>query len=131
MAKEVIEFDKNNPQDDYQYMAKDIVTGKYEVGYIVIDKPWYSNPRDWTYYIVKNKYGSGGFCGSATDLGLEKIVVDPTSVEPYTQIAQIKYNQSIGMDSVLVKDFLGDYEDEENIVVFIGANDKVPLKLWS
>lgn len=130
MAKEVIEFDKNNPQDDYQYMAKNIETGKYEIGYIVIDKPWYSNSSDWTYYIVKNKYGSG-FCGGATDLGLEKVIVDSTSVESYTQIAQIKYNQSIGMDSVLVKDFLGDDEDKNNIVAFIGANDDIPLELWS
>ena len=56
MAVEVIEFDKNNPQDNFKYMAKNM-DGEYEVGYIVVKQPWYSNPKDWTYYIVKNKYG--------------------------------------------------------------------------
>ena len=129
MAVEVIEFDKNNPQDNFKYMAKNM-DGEYEVGYIVVKQSWCSNPRDWTYYIVKNKYGSGGFCGGASDLGFEKIIVDPTTIEPYTQIAQIKFNQSIGMGTILVKDFLGDSNDSENVVAVIGANDELPYRLW-
>lgn len=129
MSREIIEFDKYNAQDDFQYMAASVETGKYEIGYIVIDKPWYSNKRDWTYYIFKNKYGEGGFCGDAIDLGLIKIMVDPDTIEPFTQIANIKYNQSNGIDSVLVKDFMGD-ESEDNVVAFIGAQDNIPIELW-
>ena len=35
MAVEVIEFEKNNPQDNFKYMAKNM-DGEYEVGYIVV-----------------------------------------------------------------------------------------------
>lgn len=129
MAKEIIKFDKSNAQDDFQYMAVNVETGKYEVGYIVIDKPWYSNKNDWAYYIFKNKYGGGGFCGGAIDLGLSKVMVNPDTIEPFTQIAKIKYNQSIGFDSVLVKDFLGD-ANGDNVVAFIGTEDSIPFELW-
>lgn len=129
MAKEIMEFDKNNSQEDYQYMAKNITNGKYEIGYIIIDQPWYSNERDWTYYIVQNVYGKG-ICGGASDLGLKKIIVDSTTVEPYTQIAHIKYNQSIGVDTVLVKDFFGDEDNQDNIVAFVGVKDEIPYKVW-
>lgn len=129
MPREIIEFDKSNAQDDFQYMAVSVETGKYEIGYIVIDKPWYSNKRDWTYYIFKNKYGEGGFCGGAIDLGLSKVMVNPDTIEPFTQTAKIKYNQSIGFDSVLVKDFLGD-ANGDNVVAFIGTEDSIPFELW-
>lgn len=130
MASEIMKFDKNNSQDNFRYIAKNMYNN-YEVGYIFIDKPWYSNPRDWTYYIFKNKYVNGGFCGGAIDLDLEKIIVNPDTIEPYTQIAKIKYNQSIGMDTVLVKDLIGDSDDRENRVAFIGANDEIPYELWA
>lgn len=129
MSREIIEFDKSNAQDDFQYMAASVETGKYEIGYIVIDKPWYSNKNDWTYYIFKNKYGGGGFCGGAIDLGLSKVMVNPGTIEPFTQIAKIKYNQSIGIDSVLVKDFLGD-ANGDNVVAFIETEDSIPFELW-
>ena len=128
MAKEIMKFDKNNSQDNYQYMAKDM-NGKYVIGYIVVNQLWYSNEKDWTYYIVRNRYGRS-ICGGASDVGLEKVIVDLTTVEPYTQIAHIKYNQSIGVDTVLAKDFLGDEDNQDNIVAFVGVKDEIPYKLW-
>ena len=131
MAATYVEvYDKRNQQEDYQYMAKAFVSGEYVVGHIVIDKPWCSNPNAWTYYIVRNKYGGGGICGGATDLGMEKIIVDPTTIEPYTQIAKIKHHQSIDCDTILVKSVLKDSHDKNNQVAFIGKNDKIPYKLW-
>lgn len=129
MAREIIKFKKSNPQEDYMYMAKDVNTGDYHIGYIVVDKPWYSSEDSWIYYIVKNQYGEWGVCGGATDLGFEKYIVDRTTIEPFTQIAQIKFNQSRGLDSVLVKNFL-EKDDENNRVAFIGANSTIPLELW-
>ena len=45
-------------------MARANETGEYVIGYIAIDKPWYSNPKDWNYYIIRNDYQGGGICGS-------------------------------------------------------------------
>ena len=69
--------------------------------------------------------------GSMRDLGLKKTIVDPDTIEPYTQIAKIKYNQSIGVDTMLVKDVLKDTNDKDNIIAFIGVNDEIPYKLWA
>lgn len=129
-AKEIIEFDKTNAQEDYQYMAKGLADEKYHIGYIVVDKPWYSNPSNWTYYIVTNNYKPGGLCGGAIDAGLKQTIVDPNTIEPFTQIAKIKYNQNVDLDTLMVKDFLVDDEEPDNIVAFIGADDKIPVELW-
>ena len=128
MGCEVMEFDPLNLQEEYQYMAKDM-NGKYAIGWVAIEQPWYAPESSWTYYIINNKYGLGGFCGSCTDLGFEKIIVDKDTIEPYTQTAQIKYNQSIGIDSRVVKEIKYHGESEE-IVAYIGVNDKIPYELW-
>lgn len=131
MASTYVEvYDKRNQQEDYMYMAKDIASGEYVVGYLVVDKPWYSSPNAWTYYIYRNKYGGGGICGGATDLGMENIIIDPSTIEPYTQTAKIKRNQSVGCDTIVVKDILKDSHDKRNQVACIGKNDKIPYKLW-
>lgn len=41
MGCEVIEYDPLNLQVEYQYMAKDM-NGKYVIGWVAIEKPWYS-----------------------------------------------------------------------------------------
>ena len=130
MSKEIMKFDKENLQEDFKYIAKDISTGEYKIGYVVVEKPWYSPKRDWTYYIVENKYGSSGICGGAVNLGFEQTIIDPDTIEPYTQTAHIKYNQSIGIDNVLVKNFMADIYNKDNIREFIGVNDRIPLELW-
>lgn len=129
MSVEIIQFDINNEQDDYKYMAKSIESNKYVIGYIVIDKPWYSNEKDWTYYIVSNEYG-GGYCGGATDLGLKGTIVDRSTIEQYTQIAHVKYNQSIGIDSKLIHEFDFINPDNEKQIVYIKSDDKIPYELW-
>ena len=126
----VITFQRDNPQEDFTYIAKSIEDKKYIIGYIVVEQPWYTNPKEWTYYIFTNEYVSAAY-GSMRDLGLKKTIVDPDTIEPYTQIAKIKYNQSIGVDTMLVKDVLKETDDKDNIIAFIGANDEIPYELWA
>ena len=85
-------YDIENKQDDYQVIANRLDNGEETIGWIVIEKPWYSPPSSWKYYVFYNKYGSGGMCGGAVDLGLTKVEVDPKTIRPFTQIEKVKYD---------------------------------------
>jgi len=105
-ATHVLVYDKENKQKNYMYMAKD-EENHWKIGWIVIYKPWYWVSEDrWTYYIVDNLYGDGGYGGSATDLGFKKIKVDPETILPYTQKNQIKKILDEG-DSVVIEKVWG------------------------
>ena len=123
---EILTYDKNNCQQDFQYMAKSFETNDYVIGYVIIQKEWYSRECDWIYYLVTNKYAHS-FCGGANFIGFEKIKVRKDTIEPFTQIAKIKYNQSIGIDTQLVKK---DKNKNENTVAYITPKDRIPIKLW-
>lgn len=129
MSVEIMQFDRDNTQDNYNYMAKSIENDKYVVGYIVIDKPWYSSEKDWTYYIVNNEYGSG-YCGGAINLGLKGTIVERNTIEPYTQTAHIKYNQAIGIDTKLIHEFDFINPDNEKQIIYIKPDDEIPYELW-
>lgn len=124
-------FDKSNKQIEHRFMARSIETNKLIVGWVVIEQPWYSNPRDWTYYMYSNEYGSGGFCGGASDLGLRREIVDSDTIEIYNQISRIKFNQSIGIDTQLLKEFDAFDEKLDNVIAIIRVEDDIPYQLWS
>lgn len=127
MGTVILKYNRNNPQEDYTYMARANETGEYVIGYIAIDKPWYSNPKDWNYYIIRNDYQGGGICGGAIDLGFKKYLVDKNTIEPFNQIAEIKYNQSIGLSTTLVE---RNNSQEDKIVAVIQPSDVIPMELY-
>lgn len=125
MAATSIEiFDKSNGQQEYTYMGRSLKDKKLVIGYVVVEKPWYSNERDWTYYIFQNEYGGGGMCGGAVDLGFKKIEVDKKTIEPFNQISSIKFNQSLGMNTSLEN-------RNGEVVANISPKDKIPYQLWN
>lgn len=130
----ITEFDKENLQEEYLYMAKRVDNGEYVVGNIVVRKPWYSCESLWTYYIYYNNYDSAGLNGGVAVDELARIEVDRNTIEPYTQTAAIKNWQSSGREVLVVKDIslCGIYktDDERNFVCRIGIDDKIPIELW-
>lgn len=122
-SKSILTFDPENRQDDYQVIAKRLDNGKMIIGWIVIEQQWYAPQSQWKYYVFYNKYGSGGFCGGATDLGLEKVLVDPTTIRPFTCIEKIKYDLSNDLIVVLVG-------RNDNVIATIHSEDEIPYGLW-
>lgn len=123
-------FDKTNKQEDYQFIAKDL-EGKFVIGWIVVEKPWYSPESNWTYWMYSNRYGNG-ICGGASDLGFERVPVNPKTIRPYNQIHQIKYDLECGMDVSLEKRFYLFDEDapKDNTLAIIHNVNEIPYELW-
>lgn len=129
MAMSVIIYEKENKQKDYKFIAKDM-NGKWVIGWVVIEQPWYSQENDWTYYIVRNQYGRG-ICGGASDLGLEKIIVDKNTIMPFTQKAEIQYDLDNGMTVRVDRKFYCFDEDapKDNVLALIRPGECIP-ELW-
>lgn len=130
MAISVLYFDKENKQQEYQFIARDM-EGKLKIGWIVVEQPWYSRESDWTYWLYSNKYGAG-FCGGASDLGLERTIIDSETIKPYNQIEQIKYDLEIGMTVRLDKKFyvFDDEAPDDNTLAIIHNENEIPYELW-
>lgn len=126
----IMEFDKEDSQEEYLHIAKSLKSGEYEVGYVAIHKPWYSSESRWVYYILRDEYDGRGLNGGAVDLGLKKIEVDKDTIEPYRQTAVIKVEQSKAHDILIVKD-INNQDDKNNIILQIGVSDKIPFNLWN
>ena len=124
----IITFDKDNKQKDYKYMAKDM-NGEYVIGFLWIDKPWYTMEDQWTYYIRIQEYHNKGICGGAESSGFKDIIVDSNTIEPYTQIAEIKYNQSKGYTTVVEEFDSNKFKYKE--LFRIEPNDRIPIEKWN
>ncbi len=131
-AVSVIIFDKDNKQQDYQSIARNM-DGELVIGWIVVEKPWYSAEADWTYWMYSNEYYPRGFCGGASDIGLTRCIVDRDTIKPFTQIEKIKYDLEIGLTVRLDKKLIlfKDEEDDNNTLAIIEKEEDIPYKLWS
>lgn len=94
VIRSVEDFDK---QEDYQWIAKSILDGKYHVGYIYIDKPWYSPESEWTYYLKYQVNMSSWGCQH-----WEECIVEKDSIKPYTIKNKVWLNDLRGIDSIFV-----------------------------
>lgn len=122
MFEERMVLNKENKQEDFQYMARSIKNNKLIIGYIAIEKPWYSPKSMWKYYIISNKY-VGGFCGGATNVGFEKELVDKDTIKPFNQTAKVIYNQETNIKTHII-------DSNGNTMTTINPNDDIPYELW-
>lgn len=88
------DFDK---QVDYQWIAKSISDGKYHIGYIYVDKPWYSSQDQWTYYLKYQVNTSSWGCQH-----WEECIVDKDSIKPYTIRNKSWLNDLRGINTIFV-----------------------------
>ncbi|WP_075810117.1 hypothetical protein [Clostridium perfringens] len=122
MMYETLGFDKENKQEDFQYMARSVENNKLTIGYMVVEKPWCSPESMWKYYIISNKY-VGGFCGGATNAGFEKELVDKDTIKPFNQTAKVIYNQEANIETYII-------DSNGNTIATINPNDDIPYELW-
>lgn len=119
VIKNAEDFDR---QEDYQWIAKSISDGKYHVGYIYVDKPWYSPESEWTYYLKyqvnTSDYGSQHW---------EECIVDKNSIKPYTIRNKVWLNNLRDIDTVFVtSDYIISHSEND----ILGTNiDEVINKL--
>lgn len=117
-------YDKDNKPIEYQYIAKGKEDEEEYVGYLVIEKPYYSFEDQWIYWLYTNiSYNE--------DNHLERTEVDPSTLRLYTQTEEIK--QYLKHFNVNLKKRMYLFEDEEpedNLVAFIECQTELPKGLW-
>lgn len=125
MAISQITYDALNTQEDYMFIAEDS-NGESHIGYVYIEKPWYSPKSMWLYYIRKEQYNNGGFCGGAESSGFVNILVDGNTIREWNQIEKIKYDLKNGFRVRLVGSALNISEH----IVEIESLESIPYELW-
>jgi hypothetical protein len=105
-------------QENYQWIAKSLSDGKYHVGYIYVDTPWYSQESEWTYYL---RY--------QINTNWEECVIEKDSIKPYTIRNKVLLNDMRDMDTIFVtKDYVKDLSHSE--INMLGTDiDEVIKKL--
>ncbi len=115
----LMKYDKENKQVEYMHIARDKNNSALKIGFIVIEKPWYSPESEWKYYMYSNKYKPGGFCGGAIDKGFSRVEVIRDTIVPYNQATEVLWNMENGIDS-----------EFEDIGITVKAEGKFPYVLW-
>jgi hypothetical protein len=106
VIESIEDFDKH---DNYQYIGKVVGEDNWVVGYIFIDKPWYSQENCWTYYI---KYQVS--ISSWGNQYWEEKIVEPDSIMPCTIRNMVKLNDLKDIDSIFVtSDYILKHFDDD------------------
>lgn len=120
-----IYYDPENKQIDHLWIAsKTECVDEEVIGYLVIEQPWYSSEDDWIYWLYYNEY-----YGEMNRL--ERTMIVPSTLRPYTQTEEIK--QNLKHFNVDLKKDMYVFEDEEpqdNLVAFIECQTELPKGLW-
>lgn len=118
-------FDRTNSQKDFQYIARSVEDGKLEIGYVAVDKPWYSPESAWKYYIISNEYDPNGFCGGSSDLGFSRVEVVKETIKPFNQVTEILYNQENDFTTILEQ-----AGKDKNKTLIIEPEDEIFCGIW-
>lgn len=121
-----LRYDPLNLQEPYTYMARIIGSNEIAVGNIVIGKPAYSPKEYWKYFIEYNEYKGYGAGNRFVDLGLKRVEINPDTIIPFNQIAQIKMSQEEGYDVILEGKNLPGLRDN----LLIAYNEEIPKNLY-
>lgn len=129
----LLKYQPDNKQEDYMFIGKSVSDGKLHAGYLVVDRKWFVDINNCDHYIYKNRYKDGGLSGGLIDIeGFDTIKVDPKSIRPYDQIAQIMLAQEQKINVLIVKS--GDVfpiEKDGNVIAKITPDDDLPLHLYT
>lgn len=117
-------LDPENKSDPFTYMARSRDTNKYVSGNVIVQKPWYSSPQNHIYHIAENDYTDNGLCGGREFKGFILTEVDPSTIEPYTQINQIKMHLSNNLIVNIVD------RETRNLIKTIKSENDIPFELW-
>lgn len=130
-SHEYIIFDKNNTPEPFEYIAEDLETRKLVIGNVVIKQPHYSPREAWKYYIVQNNYFVGHISLAEKERSrklrpdFKLIEVDPLTVKPFDQIQEVRYNQTVGINTYLCHEL-----DPEVGMFAVSPDGEIPLEKW-
>lgn len=125
---QTLEFDNENKQHNYEFVARDM-DGELRRGFIVVERPWSMPSSSWTYWMYFNEYSSGDLCGGCSNLGFERVIVDPATIRPYNQIEEIKSCLEYGWTVKLVK-YSNVLSNDDNTIAIIRNESEIPYELW-
>ena len=119
-------FDAKNVQEPFKYMARATNTGEIVVGYVVVARIGY-RPKDFgKYYMEYNECKGYGFDSDFAYLGIKRVEIDPETIVPYNQLAEIKAAQENGYDILLEGNDLPGLRKE----LKIAYNEEIPQNLY-
>lgn len=128
----LLTYKPENPQEDYMFIGRSLEDNTLHAGYLVVNRKWFVDIKNCDHYIYENQYKEGGLCGSLIDVPEFKTTkVDPKSIRPYDQIAQIMLAQEKKLDVLIVKDAkVYPIDKDDNLILCVKPNDALPLHLY-
>lgn len=125
----LLEYDPTGSELLYQKAAKRADTGEWTHGYLYVHIPYTYAPESvWIYYLIQTPYHEDG--NAKRPFG---IAIDPSTIEPYTQKAQIRELLEQQHTVGLLKN-LPTYlrtNNETQVLAHLHPGDPIPDDLWT